>query len=253
MIKILAGVALALSTTVLWAAVPVTNLSSANAALNAQAGTPQAASLTLSQRLSRLENQVQYLSTVNAKMNSLTQEIQGLRGQLQVQKHTVGELKSSVDMLKERVASVEATQRLSSETIPDSTAMQAVKSNGAAAGLYKKAYAHLNAGKYSAAITDFSRLVDKYPKSTNVPDANYWLGELYLYEGKPDRATSAFKTLLSEAPKSSRVPEVTLKLGTIFLANGDPAHAKEMFQKVVKQYPHTEAAKQAAKQLASMQ
>jgi TolA-binding protein len=37
------------------------------------------------------------------------------------------------------------------------------------------------------------------------------------------------------------------------LANGDPAHAKEMFQKVVKQYPHTEAAKQAAKQLASMQ
>lgn len=212
--------------------------------------------LSTSQRLTRLENQIQYLSQQLTKVNALNQQISDLRGQIEVNQHAVSELKQQLIDLSKKQEEMRASARLAAVT-PKEDLRELVKkpvsmsSKQKDVEAYHQAYNDLLKRRYTKATQAFEQFVKQYPKSKLVGDAQFWLGDLYLAQGRPDKATQAFRKVAND-PTNIKAPDAMYKLGMIFLANGDLAHAKEMFTKVVANYKGTDAAGLAAKQLKSM-
>ncbi|WP_342321513.1 cell division protein CpoB [Kosakonia sp. BYX6] len=102
------------------------------------------------------------------------------------------------------------------------------------------------------AIAAFQNFVKKYPDSTYIPNANYWLGQLNYNKGKKDDAAYYFASVVKNFPKSPKAPDAMFKVGVIMQDKGDSAKAKAVYQQVVSKYPGTDGAKQAQKRLGSM-
>ncbi len=212
--------------------------------------------LTVSQRLTRLENQVQHLSQKPDQADTMREQLADLRGRVETNQHALSALQSQVALLQKQQEEWSASQRLRAATpkkdmrllvqkqIPLTGKTKDVKA-------YQQAYQDLLQRHYPQATKAFESFLKAYPKSKLVADAQFWLGDLYLAQGRPDKATQAFHRVANN-PQAIKAPDAMYKLGMIFLANGDMAHAKEMFTKVVKNYQGTDVAKLATKQLKNM-
>lgn len=217
-------------------------------------------SLTPEQRIGRLENQVQYLSTYNTQLQNLSTEVDVLRGQIETLNYQVKLLKGQINTLTAAnsstpVAPASANTNAASTATTPATNVATTASNTSPTAkeqaAFDQAYAYLGKQQYTQATTAFNAFLTTYPNSSLSPDAHYWLGDLYLAQGQPDNASQQYRAVVSVQNASKR-PDAMVKLGTILLAYGDSAHAKQLFQQVVEQYPNTSAATQAKTRLKSM-
>ncbi len=220
------------------------------------------ASLTPDQRIARLENQVQYLSTATDQIQSLTSQISVLRGQMEDATHQIALLQkqiaapassnpttATVPVMATATATTLATAA-NTATIASATSIASAV-NPQEQTAFNKAYTLLTQKQYDEATTAFNGFLKQYPKSTLAPDAHFWLGDLYLAEGQPDNASQEYRAVISTQNAVKR-PDAMVKLGTILLAYGDNANAKKLFQAVISKYPNTPAAAQAQTRLAGI-
>ena len=217
----------------------------------------------------QLQNQLAYLQSECAQLPNLQQAIQDLQGKNEALSHQLAEQDKLIKSLTDQVSSLESDLSKIHSTNEKTAGLitQSAGSNSSfnsnpnpnpnpnpkitAKQAYQNAYELIRQKKYNAAIKAMKNFMMKYPKSSRVPDANYWLGELYLIKSDPDLATQAFREVL-KFKHARHFPDSLVQLGSIYLANGDSAHAKQMFSEVIKNYPDTEAAKTAQKQLESL-
>lgn len=219
------------------------------------------ASLTPDQRIARLENQVQYLSTATDQIQSLNAQVSVLRGQMEEVTHQMTLLQKQIAAPASNslttataIAPVMATATATTLATAASTATTASATSTAPTVnpqeqvAFNKAYTLLTQKQYDEATTAFNGFLKQYPKSTLAPDAHFWLGDLYLAEGQPDNASQEYRAVISTQNAVKR-PDAMVKLGTILLAYGDNANAKKLFQSVIAKYPNTPAATQAQTRL----
>ena len=102
------------------------------------------------------------------------------------------------------------------------------------------------------AIEAFQNFIKKYPDSTYLPNANYWLGQLNYNKGKKDDAAFYFASVVKNFPKSPKAADAMYKVGVIMQDKGDKEKAKAVYQQVITKYPGTDGAKQAQKRLGAM-
>ncbi|WP_312949508.1 cell division protein CpoB [Superficieibacter sp.] len=102
------------------------------------------------------------------------------------------------------------------------------------------------------ALTAFQNFIKKYPDSTYLPNANYWLGQLNYNKGKKDDAAYYFANVVKNYPKSPKAADAMFKVGIIMQEKGDTAKAKAVYQQVINKYPGTDGAKQAQKRLSGL-
>jgi tol-pal system protein YbgF len=210
------------------------------------------ANLTTDQKVARIENQLQYMMNQNNQAKSLGGYITEQQGQIEQLNYQVSQMQKQLAFVEQRVVQLEATIKIDEmKSKPATATMSAIPANKQESALFQSAYNALMQKQYSQAINGFNNFLKNYPNSTLVPDAHYWLGELYLVQGQPDKASQQFRFVVKN-PKSDKAPDAMLKLGMIFLAYGDSAHAKETFQKVMSLYPNSNAAQLAKTQLSSM-
>ena len=217
-------------------------------------------------QLERISNaHSQLLTQLQQQLSDSQNDIDTLRGQIQENQYQLNQIierqKSimlQIDSLGSGNASANAGGNpASAAATPDATATTtapaaAVQGNDAN-GDYNAAIALVrDSSRQDEAITAFQNFVKKYPDSTYVPNANYWLGQLNFNKGKKDDATFYFASVVKNYPKSPKAPDAMLKVGIIMQDKGDTAKAKAVYQQVVKQYPGSEGAKLAQKRLSGM-
>lgn len=205
------------------------------------------APLSVNQRLTRLENQVRYLDTLNQSIEHLQKRLAYAQGQIEELQHQVALLQEKA---AQPVAKAEPSTTLAKATTTPKTAPTKL-STPAEAAAYDQAYQLLLSRQNPKAIAAFEGFIQHYPKSDRVGAAYYWLGELYLAQGDADRATQDFRRSV-EHPNNLKAPDAMLKLASLLLANGDSAHAKQLFEQVVKRYPGTAAAQSAQQKLKTL-
>ncbi len=214
-------------------------------------------SLTPDQRIARLENQVQYLSTYNNQLQSLAAQVDSLRGQMEDLTHQVQLLQKQQAPAASIPASTSATPAASAAGTTAAASASTTNSTTTAAApsaeqtAFNQAYTLLTQKKYTQASTAFNNFLKQYPQSTQASTAHYWLGDLYLAQGMPKDAAKQYKVTAATVNAPKR-PDAMLQLGTILSAYGDNAHAKQLFQAVIKNYPNTSNANKAKKALLSM-
>lgn len=214
------------------------------------------------------------------QLETLQQEVQSLRGQLEEQGHELRLMKESqrdryIDLDKRisllMSASVSETKRnvtfsqaeSSPQTVVPATVDKTTRPVSALATsplapvtlpppseksqqAYDDAYNLIRQRKFDEAEIAFTQFVTTYPSNSLTGNGYYWLGEVKLVQGKSNEALGAFSTVIQKFPGHSKEQDSLYKLGTVSDQMGDSAKAKTYLQDVIRRFPDSKAAKLAS-------
>lgn len=104
---------------------------------------------------------------------------------------------------------------------------------------YDKAFKLVRAKSYEKAIEAFGDFVRFYPKSSLVPGAIFWTGEVYRAMTPPNQeaAKLSYEQLITQYPQHPKSANAYYKLGLTYDALGNKAAARQTMQKAIDLYP----------------
>lgn len=210
------------------------------------------------------------------KLQGLQQDIQELRGQLEVQAHDLKLLQQQqLSFYKDldarlRGAGKGTAQLQTSPTIPTnldkpkiagtemdshfkSAQVSSFRANPADEQIsYLAAYDLVKNKRFDEALTAMQAFIQQYPQGGYTANAQYWLGELYMVKNNYPKAIEHFEIVLKQFPTSSKAAASTLKIGYALAASGKENDARLRLQQVLKNYPDTPTAQLATIKLESL-
>jgi tol-pal system protein YbgF len=207
-----------------------------------------------------------------SKLNALQQELQELRGQIEVQAHDLkllqqqqlafykdldSRINEAVNQDSKPLDVADNTnvkkedKPLANSQEPKKVVAKVKSSNPAEEQIsYVAAYELIKKKDYEQATTAMSSFLSNYPNSNYSANAHYWLGELFLLKQDYDSALTQFNEVLNKYPDSSKTAASMLKLGFAYAAKGDIDQARKYLRQVQQQYPDTSTAQLAKSKLA---
>lgn len=217
------------------------------------------------------------------RLQSLQQEVQELRGQLEVQSHELKTLREqqlsfykdidsriknpSISDPSNLPESSTITPSQLKKTSPKPKKMRTAKTtevipaptiafNGENPAdeqiRYLAAYDLVKSKQISQAILAMQSFTSQYPHSGYTPTAHFWLGELYREEKDYANAIKHFDTVVNQYPHSNKSAESLLKWGYSLAEAGNSKEARIKLNQVIKQYPDTQTALLAESKLKTM-
>lgn len=240
-------------------------------------------SLPVAQRIDKVERQLANQAQTLNQLNTLQQQIQDLRGQLEVQAHDIAQLKqqqsSMYQDLDKRVASGSSkdaaskkpetkaiSEKMDTDTAVDKDDEHAKKSEKSDStdtdtpkntklsdqDSYQAATKRITNKDYDGGLKAMKAYVKNYPEGKYAANAYYWMGELYLLKNNSAAATTAFNNVVTKFPEHSKVADAMLKLGNIYADNNQPAKARQILTKVKTNFSGTAAARLAAERIKTL-
>jgi tol-pal system protein YbgF len=220
-------------------------------------------------------------------LESLKTEVSTLRGEIEVQTHTIDQLKQKqrdlytdvdkrlqgIESNKTAVTSAAAMETTDTEIADtaeetaetqntdvaneETTEAAATSSDNEeeavdplkAEAVYQKAFKLLKESQYDQALKAFKGFLKDYPDSIFSDNAQYWLGEANYVKQNYELAINEYQALLSTYPNSKKVSHALLKIGYSYAELGNAADAKKTLKEVKLQYPGTTAARLADERL----
>lgn len=237
---------------------PVEDLSQSQPSIEQSIAVPVQQSLSLDQRLSKLEQQMSNLTQMDlpGKLDNIQQQVQQLRGELDVQKH-------DLELLNEQLRNFyqDLDQRIKQAKISSGDGNGGDLTTSATSGkdlftkeqqAYRAAFSALSDKKYADAKTKMQAYLNDYPNGKYAVNAHYWLGEIYYMQSDLKNSIKEFQAVIDQYPQSAKVPDAMLKLALIHNDRGETEQAKQELQKIREKYPDTSASHLAEQQLRSM-
>lgn len=219
------------------------------------------ASESLEARLAKLERMMEgkALTDMFLRVQQMEQELQRLRGDLEVQTNEINGLKQRqrdlyVD-IDRRLREAETARAASAPTTaPDAGAMPAPGGGTPEQerAAYQQAFDKLKDGRYDEAITLFRGVLANYPNGKLSDNAQYWLGEANYVTRRYREAVDEFSKIVTNYPQSQKVTDALLKLGFSYYELGEWAKARASLEQVVARAPQTSAATLANNRLQKM-
>lgn len=260
-----------------------------NIDMNRDAMSEDTSSMSMHQRVRRVEQILNNMqgNDMAAHLESLQNQVQTLRGELELVTHQLAEVQGLQKTLYADIDKRLAQANMggmskhpdtnATSTNPTSVLSSALKANNkpmvkslaeATAStdlpgksladqpnvaeeqqIYQTAYNFIKAKKYSDAVTALQSMLKKYPSGQFASNAHYWLGELYGLMGKNDQSLKEFQAVVNNYTDSPRLSDAQLKVGLIYAAQFKWPDAKNAFKKVINHYPGTASARLASEQL----
>lgn len=213
-------------------------------------------------------------STVGSnEVKDLKQEVQELRGQVEVLEHELKKLKEQqltfYKDLDARISNKQPTNLSDNEVgrpaepSKDPSTEQPIQAksldksslplSGAGSASYTspntspadeqisylQAYELIKNKRFAEAVNAMQNFITKYPTGPYSANAEYWLGELYLAEKNYPNAISHFDAVLQKYPTSNKYSASLLKLGYALADAGRYNEAKAKLNEVMQKYPDT--------------
>jgi len=189
------------------------------------------------------------------QIETLQMELQALRGVLEQQNYTIEQLRNGE---RERYADLDAriNSLQSGATILEANSGVSTPTNATDEDekTYNSAKQKVDSKEYNAAIAEFTLYLEFFPEGKFLPQAHYWMGELYLSLEIPenDNAKKHYETVVRDFPSHSKVPGCLYKLGLIYKTENNSAKARENFERLIREFPSSSTASLAKKQLSSL-
>ena len=242
-------------------------------------------------RLEKIEKQLNNNALLDMleSLESLKTEINTLRGEIEVQGHTIDQLKqkqrdlyTDLDRRLElfgsnktsddpsndlQVLDTNANQEIINEN--DITSEQSlviettsdIGQNGdinneeklidpqEAEKYYRSAFKLLKESQYDQALLAFKSFLKDYPDSAFSSNAQYWIGEVNYVMQNYEIAINEYQALLNTYPNSQKISHASLKIGYSYAELGNIADAKKILKEVIRQYPDTTVSRLANERL----
>jgi tol-pal system protein YbgF len=238
---------------------------------------------TLEQRVVTLERRLGNLGLADVvlTLQRLQQEVQQLRGEIELQNHTVDALKKQqrdlyldldgrISRLQKAPAAV-APQPVAPMTsvevpvvapvaveppadIPVAvvTGPEVVADPALEEPAYQAAFNLLKQARYTEAVAAFNELLQAYPSGDYADNAQYWLGEASYVTRDFSQALANFNLLLQNYPESPKVRGALLKSGYIHYEQKAWQQARGVLEQLISRYPGSSEARLAETRLQRM-
>lgn len=199
------------------------------------------------------------------RMQRYQRQIDKLRGQVEELEHTVDQMRNGA---RDRYMDLDTRLRALADahgekptgeapaTATDATDNSSKAQSPADAKADRKAYmdarGKLLSGDHKGAVTALSGYLKQHADGAYVPQAHYWLGEVYRIEGDKAslaKAAGEFSVVVNDYPQSTKVQEALYKLAVVRVQQGKTAAAKTDLKQLLKQFPDGAEAKLADKLL----
>ncbi len=233
----------------------------------------------LNERIDRLEQMVssETLIELHQTVQALQREVQNLRGEVELQGHTLSQMKQrqrelylDIDRRLQRMetgqAGAPAPAASAAPSMPAAAPAQPGTTTAAAAPGqvspevppvdaaeeqrdYQAAFDLLKSGRYDQAAKAFQEFLAKYPSGQYADNANYWLAEAYYVTRKFEPALKQFESLVADYPQSQKLTHALLKIGYIHDELGQREQAVQVLDDLIKRFPDSTAAGLARKRL----
>jgi tol-pal system protein YbgF len=234
---------------------------------------------TMEQRLQRIERmlQNQSLADLVIQLQQLQREVQQLRGDMELQKHTMDAMSR-----RQRDLYLDIDQRLSrfqtgGASLPSPVArptptpvptpmakpiIQATATTQAPESksvsppdpkkeemAYQEAFNLLKQGRYPESVKAFGAFLKDYPGGSYEDNAQYWLAEASYVNRDFDTALAEFTKVRENYAQSPKVPGAMLKMGYIYYEKQRWEEAKNILRELQLNYPSTTEARLAEKRI----
>lgn len=221
----------------------------------------------LEARLLKLEEtnnqQTRSLFDLQSQIETLSSEIRKLRGQNEELAHSVGDAeKRAKDFyvdLDTRLRHFEsAEESAKDEAAPASSISSAATVSTDSSALatenraFESAYGLFKNGHHAKAVKAFHEFIKKYPESSHVPNAIFWLGSAKFALKDYKGALGIYQSLLKVAPGTPKAAEAMLNIAGCQKELKQKTAAKKTLKQLIAKYPSSEAADKAKKRLASL-
>ena len=101
---------------------------------------------------------------------------------------------------------------------------------------YQAAFALVQNRQFTEAITAYDRFLTRFPSHKLASNAWYWQGEAMYAERNFEDALANFQVLIDTFPSSGKVPDADLKIGFALMELGYGAEAREQLEFVRSRY-----------------
>ncbi len=184
------------------------------------------------------------LLTLFTRIQTLEREYSILHGRVEELEHLYQEERH---MNRRRFLDIDRRLReqLGSELAPED-ALTAEDINSET-GMYRRGMAFVDAEEYVQALELFQQIVDTFPNGERVPDAMYWLAEIYRNVDPTDleKSRQFFVQMVTLYSDHARIPEALAKLGMVYHELGNVTRALEYLDRVIAEFPDHDAARLA--------
>lgn len=186
-------------------------------------------------RLDSLENKLESNLSLElvSKIDDLQREIQELRGMLEEKQHHVKVANSNNNISEKNIV-------IEKKLSPDQMA-------------YDAAHKLVEEKSFKEAIVAFKEFLINHSSSPQVPNATYWLGELYLTEHNFELAANYFLELVNKHQDHIKAPDALLKLGLLELERENWQGAKDYFNQIKTNYSNSSRVHMAEAKLQTME
>lgn len=218
----------------------------------------------LEQKLAQLEKANARLEEANkqqtgslldllAQIETMNQELRGLRGQNEELEHSLQDAKSRqkdfyVD-LDTRLRQIEASAQASQKPAEKA---QADDQDALEASAYEVVSAHFKAANYDKVIASAREFLQKYPNSTRAAGVHYLMGDAYFSIDDFKKSIASYQVVVSKYDSSPNVPDAWLSIAACQQQLKDVASARKTLKLLISKYPDSRAAKKAAQRLKSL-
>ncbi|CAK0752177.1 Cell division coordinator CpoB [Gammaproteobacteria bacterium] len=208
------------------------------------------------------------------QLQTLQQEVQQLRGEVENQSRALETMKARVqnetaqtgtELQRPPGAAVESLPPVlvTTQTAPPRSAAvpvipplpgvpQSTAPVTSEQGAYDNAFGLLRAGSFDEASTAFQNFLANYGKSPLAANAQYWIGEALYVTRRFREAYPEFQKVVSDYPSAPKVADALLKCGYILAELNQVSEARKLLEDVISSFPQTTAAQLAAARLAKM-
>ena len=209
------------------------------------------------------------LLKLSEEIDKLRQEVASLRGQLEVvsndiantqrqQKDFYADLDQRVRTLDQKYTAVEGRQQ-ALETKQsalenrqaESKPLETPSANSPSLAderlseqkTYDLALGHFKSQNYRAAAAGFTDFLKRFPESSNLPQAYFWLGSSHYALQDCVSAIPAFQTVITRFTSSQRTPDAMLNMAECQSDMKDKTAARQTLNNLIKRFPNSAAAK----------
>lgn len=203
--------------------------------------------------------------------NQMKEELQSVKGQLEEidfflknQIKNINELKSAypekISYLNQKLTTIskhvnEIEQYLglepskSSSAKQPSTTQEVKKKALTDDDLYAIAKQTFDQGDFETSRTQFQQLIDRFPKSKNADNAQFWIGETHYRQKWYEKAILEYQKVIDKYPKGNKVPSALLKQAFSFHNIKENPNARHVLNELIRRFPKSNEASIAQKKI----
>lgn len=190
------------------------------------------------------------------KIDSLNQELNVVKGQLEVANHQIEttqqrqkDLYTDTDSRLRKLEGGATAATADSATAVSSNAGNASEPSAEAKD-FDAAQALLKSGKYKESFDAHEKFLQTYPASSFAPDAQYSLGYTQFSLKNYKAAIATQQKMVKQYPDHPKAPDALFNVANSQIQLADIDGAKKTLRELLSRYPNSEVAPNAKKRLA---